>query len=306
MASPKVSVVCIFWNEEKFLAEAIESVLAQDFDDYELLLVDDGSTDASSNIAQSYVAAHPDRLSYLEHPEHVNRGMSATRNLGLAHALGEYVAMLDGDDVWPPGKLSEQAAILDANPDVGMVSGGLTEWFSWNGGKDKSWLTGPVSDGKSFPPMTTLKVYPLGRSCNPTNPMIRRSVVESVGGYEDSFPGLYEDQVFLAKIYLETGVYWSTKIWLKYRRHKDSCTMQLRWVDYVSTRTRFLDWFAAYIAERDPPGRAAMERAIRLKRWELRHRLLSVAWRRSRRYLLAAARPFGADHLYRRYRYGGG
>jgi glycosyltransferase involved in cell wall biosynthesis len=306
MTAPKVSVICIFWNEEKFLAEAIESVLAQDFGDYELLLADDGSTDASARIAGEYVAMHPDRLFYLHHPGHANRGMSATRNLGLAHARGEYVAMLDGDDVWPSGKLSEQAAILDANPDVGMVSGGLTEWFSWAGGKDDSWLTGPVSDGKSFPPATTLKVYPLGRSCNPTNPMIRRSVVEKVGGYEDSFPGLYEDQAFLAKIYLETGVYWSTRIWLKYRRHPASCTMRQTWPDYVAARTRFLDWFSGYIAERDPAGRRAMERAIRLKRWELRHRYLAFAWRRSRRFVLAAARLFGADHLYRRYRHGGG
>jgi glycosyltransferase involved in cell wall biosynthesis len=306
MSAPKVSVICIFFNEGKFLAEAIESVLAQDFDDWELLLVDDGSTDGSTRIALDHVARDPGRIRYLEHPGHANRGMSATRNLGLAHAAGEYVAMLDGDDVWPPDKLSGQAAVLDAHPDVGMVSGGLIEWFSWAGGKDDSWLTGPVTDGKSFPPATTLKVYPLGRSCNPTNPMIRRSIVETVGGYQEDFPGLYEDQAFLAKIYLETGVYWSSRIWLKYRRHPDSCTMKIAWADYVAARTQFLDWFSGYIAERDPPGRAAMERAIRLKRWELRHRYLAFAWRRARRVLFGAARLVGFVDVYRRYRHGGG
>ena len=263
MTEPRVSVICIFLNEEKFLAEAIESVLAQEFEDWELLLVDDGSTDGSTRIALDYAARHRGRIVYLEHPGHVNRGMSASRNLGLAGARGEFVAVLDGDDCWLPGKLAGQVALFDADPEIGMVSGGHVEWRSWAGGKDESWLSGPVTEGKTYPPQATLGVYPLGRAGDPTAPMIRRSVAEEVGGWEEAFPGLYEDQAFLAKVYLATPVYWSRQIWLKYRRHTGGTMAWIAWVDYAATRTRFLDWFEGYVAGRDLPGRPAVERAIR-------------------------------------------
>jgi glycosyltransferase involved in cell wall biosynthesis len=86
VTSPRVSVICIFLDEERFLREAIDSVVAQDFTDWELLLVDDGSRDASTGIARDYATAMPDKVRCLEHSDHANRGMSAARNLGLAHA----------------------------------------------------------------------------------------------------------------------------------------------------------------------------------------------------------------------------
>ena len=110
MAPPRVSVIIIVYNGETYLAEAIDSVLAQTWPDYELLVVDDGSHDGSRELTQSYVDAHPERVRLLRHPGGVNRGMSATRNLGLTHAKGELVAFLDADDIWAPGKLAEQVA----------------------------------------------------------------------------------------------------------------------------------------------------------------------------------------------------
>src|SRR5690348_3334121 len=96
--SPLVSVIIIFWNAEPFLAEAVASVVAQSYPDWELLLVDDGSTDGSTALAQQIVVRDPQRMRYLEHPGHANRGMSATRNLGIAQARGTYLAFLDADD----------------------------------------------------------------------------------------------------------------------------------------------------------------------------------------------------------------
>ncbi|HEX8089705.1 MAG TPA: glycosyltransferase family 2 protein, partial [Blastocatellia bacterium] len=95
-----VSVIIIFLNAEEFIAEAIESVFDQTYSDWELLLVDDGSTDASAEIALRYAAGYRGRVRYLEHEGHQNRGMSASRNLGIASARGEFVAFLDADDVW--------------------------------------------------------------------------------------------------------------------------------------------------------------------------------------------------------------
>ena len=83
--SPEISCLTIFLNPGRFFETALESVLAQSFSDWELLLVDDGSTDGSTEIAKEYAARYPERIRYLEHPEHANRGMSASRNLGIRH-----------------------------------------------------------------------------------------------------------------------------------------------------------------------------------------------------------------------------
>src|SRR5256885_11136720 len=116
-----VSVVMPFLNLAQYLGEAIESVLAQTYPSWELLLVDDGSTDGASEIARSYAARHPERIRYLEHPGHRNRGMSASRNLGLQQSRGALVAFLDSDDVWLPEKLARQVATLDAHPEAQMT-----------------------------------------------------------------------------------------------------------------------------------------------------------------------------------------
>src|SRR5438128_2284668 len=105
---PLVSTVMIFLNAERFMQEALDSVFAQTWERWELLLVDDGSTDDSREIAKRSAAEHPAKVRYLEHPGHENRGMSASRNLGIRHARGAFVAFLDADDVWLPAKLAEQ------------------------------------------------------------------------------------------------------------------------------------------------------------------------------------------------------
>src|SRR5206468_1190432 len=104
--SPRVSVITIFYNAAEFLGEAIESVLAQDYCDFELLLVDDGSTDAGSAIAQSFAKSEPGRIRYLHHSGHENRGMSASRNLGIREARGDIIGFIDADDRWRTNKLS--------------------------------------------------------------------------------------------------------------------------------------------------------------------------------------------------------
>ncbi len=131
--TPKVSVIIIFLDAERFIEEAIESVRSQTFRDWELLLVDDGSTDGSSAIARRYTTEHAPRVRYLEHPGHANRGMSAARNLGLAEARGALVAFLDADDVWLPRRLERHVKVLEGRPDVAMVYGPTLLWHGWTG-----------------------------------------------------------------------------------------------------------------------------------------------------------------------------
>jgi glycosyltransferase involved in cell wall biosynthesis len=116
-----VSVVVAFYNAEPFLAEAIESVVAQCSADWELLLVDDGSTDRSPAIAHGFERADR-RMSYVTAAS-TNRGTAATRNIGLRLARGELIAPLDGDDVWFPEKLEEQVTLLTAKPEGALLFG---------------------------------------------------------------------------------------------------------------------------------------------------------------------------------------
>ena len=103
---PLVSVIVIFLDAEAFLDEAIASVLRQTWGNWELLLVDDGSTDASAAIARRHCAEHPGRVRYLHHEGLVNRGMSASRNLGLREAAGELVAFSLEDPEGVNGSIS--------------------------------------------------------------------------------------------------------------------------------------------------------------------------------------------------------
>jgi glycosyltransferase involved in cell wall biosynthesis len=257
---PRVSAVLIFLNAEAFIAEAIDSVLAQSFDDWELVLVDDGSTDGSSAIAQGYAASHPERIRYLDHPGHENRGMSASRNRGASETSGEYLAFIDADDVWERDKLMEQVALLDAHPDVAMVCGALNYWYSWQPGhttEDHIILAGGLADVTLEPPRALLHLYPLGTTAAAgVDLLIRRDVFRAVGGFEERFRGLYEDQGFLCKVFLQHTVHLSGRAWLKYRQHPQSCvaTTSSSRRKYLQYRRRFLRWFADYAFARNAPG----------------------------------------------------
>jgi glycosyltransferase involved in cell wall biosynthesis len=250
-----ISVITIFLNAEAFIAEAIDSVLVQSFRSFELILVDDGSSDASSAIAWGYAQNYPDRVRYIDHPEHANRGMSASRNAGISVAHGDLIAFIDADDVWLPDKLREQVMIFDAYPQVGLVAGATVYWDSWEGGQDRTVMVGHVQNQVIVPPGALLSLYPLGKAeapC-PSCLIVRRSVIEGVGGFEASYVGrlqMYEDQAFLAKVYLRTSVYFSDRTWFKYRQHGSSCMAKnLKDGNYNAVRQHFLAWFARHLTE---------------------------------------------------------
>ncbi len=270
---PRVSVIMPVYNGEAFLDEAIDSVLAQSVDDLQVLLCDDGSTDRSVAIAHRWASRYPDTVATLQHPGHANRGAAPTRNLGLRAARGDYVAFIDADDVWRPGKLVEQMAIMHEHPELGMVCGTVCYWGSWSGGEDVLVPTGHVQNRVVRPPETSLRMYPLGSAAAPcpSDLLMRRDAVEAIGGFEDQFTGarqLYEDQAFLSKLYLARPVYFSDSVWLDYRQHRDSC---VAWVTrdgrYEEVREYFLTWFEDYLRQLpEPPPRAveaALARALR-------------------------------------------
>lgn len=293
MHSPRVSIVCIFFNGERYLDEAIESVLRQDFQDFELLLVDDGSSDASTGIARDRAANSSDKIRYLHHEGHQNRGMSASRNLGISNSTGEFLAFIDSDDRWRPTKLKEQVAILEAHPEAAMVCGTVNYWRSWEGGEDRFTATGHVLDQTSRPPATALKLYPLGMAdapC-PSDVLVRRSVAERIGGFEERFRGLYEDSAFFTKLFLAFPVWFSSRAWTDYRLHSESCLAALSRRQHQEVRREFLDWLSAYVRDHRVEGEQSLTRAIGLARWELDHPVAGRLLRRFRRLLHPRRRP---------------
>jgi glycosyltransferase involved in cell wall biosynthesis len=167
----RVTVCIPIYNRSEALRSTVDSVLAQTFPDWELLLVDDGSTDDTPQVAQSY--GDP-RIRYIRQE---NRGHSAARNHGLAVAQGEYIAYLDHDDRWWPDKLRLQVAYLDAHPEAGVVYGrfrrideagrdlGLGGWHEAAG-----WIYEELLAESNF--LGTMSL-----------PLIRTELVRQVGGF---------------------------------------------------------------------------------------------------------------------------
>jgi glycosyltransferase involved in cell wall biosynthesis len=273
--SQLVSVIIIFWNAEPFLAEAVASVVAQSYPHWELLLVDDGSTDGSTALAQQLVASDPQRLRYLEHPEHANRGMSATRNLGIAHARGAYLAFLDADDVWLPQTLEEQVEILRTQPDAGMVYGPIEWWYSWTDrpeDRERDYVERlGVPANTLHPPPRLLSLFLRNRAAVPSGMMVRRDLAERLGGFENGFRGEYEDQVFCAKVCLNASVFASNRCWYRYRQHPNSAVASgIRTGATHAARLTYLNWLADYLTSNGITD-AGVWRALRLEFWRFRH-----------------------------------
>jgi glycosyltransferase involved in cell wall biosynthesis len=277
-AMPLLSVVVIFLNAERYLEEAVQSVRDQELADWELILVDDGSTDRSTLIARE-MADEDDRIRYVDHPGHENRGMSASRNLGAALTTGPLIAFLDADDVWAPGKLAEQVDLLERMPDVAMVSGATLRWYSWDPASteaDRAVAPGGFADQRLDPPEAALTLYPLRERTGPVcEVLVRRSAFEAVSGFEERFRGLYEDQAFYIKVYLRYPIYISSRSWLRYRQHDASHCGKLSRGDAWRRRDDFLDWLQEleHVGQLDDPRVSA---AVRRRRRQLPYLMLAA------------------------------
>lgn len=116
-SSALVSVIVPAYNVQKYIVEAIESVLAQSYEDFELIVIDDGSTDETLALVEAF----EDKRIIVKHQE--NAGVSAARNLGISLSSGEYITFLDADDMLPKESLGERVAYLDENPNISVVDG---------------------------------------------------------------------------------------------------------------------------------------------------------------------------------------
>lgn len=120
----KVSVLVPSYNCAHYLPQALDSALGQTFTDFEILVIDDGSTDNTRAVVEEYRGKAPDKVRYIYQE---NQGLACARNTGLRHAKGEYVALLDADDVWLPTRLEETVKVLDADGSTGIVHANITK-----------------------------------------------------------------------------------------------------------------------------------------------------------------------------------
>lgn len=218
-ADPPVSVVMPAWNALDFINDAMQSVLSQSYRDLELIVVDDGSTDGD----YAALARMDPRVRVL----HVARGgVGRARNLGIRHARGRYIAFLDADDLWVPGKLRAQIDYLEAHPQIGVVFG---EYYRWSCNPDGQW-----SDPSAvYPDEQGLRrtsqercgwMYTrllMGDLVGMNTPVVRREVFDTIGGFDEGMER-GEDYDFWLRCAREVPMQGFASVMAVYRIHPAS------------------------------------------------------------------------------------
>src|SRR3990172_6705773 len=209
---PKVSVIIPTYNRLPLLKEAIDSVLAQDFEDFELIAVDDGSTDGTAEEIRGYGG----RVRLLQHSE--NRGVSAARNKGVLHARGKYIAFLDSDDLWVKGKLKIQVTFLDENPHYPLCY------------TDEIW----IRKGKRVNPMLKHTKYSgwIFEKClplctiSPSSSVMKKILFTKVGLFDEALP-VCEDYDFWLRVSMRFPIFFiNKKLIIKRGGHPDQLSQR--------------------------------------------------------------------------------
>jgi len=179
--SPLVTAVVRTYNRAVLVGRAIDSVLGQSFEDFELIVLDDCSSDNTPEVVQAYEKRDA-RVRYIRHER--NMGTGRGFNTANGAARGKYVAYLDDDDVWRPDKLEKQVSKFESSPQtVGLLTGGIQYWNSDTGKRLRTWI--PNQRGNVY-------WESLGQSGGlfgpPSVVMIRRSVIEDIGPFREDMP----------------------------------------------------------------------------------------------------------------------
>jgi glycosyltransferase involved in cell wall biosynthesis len=204
-------VLTTVYNGARYLDEAIESIFGDGFADFEYVIVDDGSTDATPEILARAAERDP-RIVLLRNE--TNRGIAAAANRGLSIARGEYIARLDADDISLPGRFAREVAVLDANPDIVMVSMNY-EYFSADG----------IVRGRSHrdhPPSVIEYLLNFSNAVGGhSQVMFRRSVAEAVCGYDETCAAALDYDLW-TRIVRHGRIVVLPELGMRYRMHTES------------------------------------------------------------------------------------
>jgi len=207
-----VSVVIPAFNAERFLGEAIESVLAQTYAPLETIVVDDGSSDGTLEIARAY-----GEVTVIEQP---NAGPSAARNRGFAASRGDFIAFHDSDDLMTPDKIEVQAGVLIEEPEVGCVLA-EQELLIEPGAEMPFWVEGSKVQTMMPPRPPELEGEPL---VHPMTLVVRREVFEQVGGFDQSMRAAEDFDWMLRASEEGIEIARLSDVLLRRRVHADSLT----------------------------------------------------------------------------------
>jgi glycosyltransferase involved in cell wall biosynthesis len=210
--APVLSIIMLAYNAEHYVKEAIESALSQEFHNFELIVVDDGSTDNTYSIVESF---RDERLKI--HRNEVNKGIVFSRNKGIALSSGRYIGMLDADDVAMPGKFRKQLEFLESNPEFGMVG-------SWallidSTGKETGELWKLSGEPEKIPAIMLFKNYFVQSSV-----VFRRSCLPSYN-YKEGYE-IVEDYKLWIDIMKHSKAWNLPEYLVKYRVHGTNITHQ--------------------------------------------------------------------------------
>ena len=208
---PLVSVITPAYNAGAYLSDTIKSVLAQTYSNFEHIIIDDGSTDNTAEVARAF--SDP-RVKYFHQK---NSGQSAARNAGIAAAKGEYIALLDADDFFLPEKLFEQAGYLEAHPDCDFCYCKIYHFFHDH--PDKTYYFAmKSSSGYLFDKLL------VSNFINPLSVVIRKDVFEKYGGFESAYPWIDEQYLWLKLSYRRVKFCYLDKALGYCRLHPESFT----------------------------------------------------------------------------------
>ena len=182
MKESLISVIIPTFNRSAMVKEAVESVLAQDYYGFEIILIDDGSTDDTLEVLDIYKKD----IRLLTQP---NRGVSAARNAGAACSNGDFLAFLDSDDIWLPEKLSEQVKFFNSNKDA-LICQTQEQWIR-NGIRVNPKYRHTKLSGMIFKPSVSMCLV------SPSAVMLKKSLFESMGGFDESLPACEDYDLWL-------------------------------------------------------------------------------------------------------------
>jgi glycosyltransferase involved in cell wall biosynthesis len=219
----RVSVLIPLYNRVKYIKETLESALQQDYNDIEIICVDDGSVDGGDKVVEGYLVSG--KVQLIRHPNNANCGQSVSLNLALSLATGEYIVVLDSDDIFLPAKLKNQAQFLHDNPDVGLVYGmgfGIDAQ-----GKELYEILSPEHQEPSDPNRVLLDCY----FHLPVGSLVRHSVYDRVGGFDTSLRAGQDHDMMIRMAEVTKFAFQPIRVYC-YRRHAESIStkgLEARW-----------------------------------------------------------------------------